>query len=185
MFSYFALCLVLFCPFEMMTPRHAQTGETMIIVGTRSEAVHMPGVLNPVPTNILTSVPTTGMCTHMGLDTTWKLRVSVGELHEWKQRSAADGKLLSAWIRELCNAEIEDHRVPPVREDREVRAPKGRESSADGVPERTTIDARSSPVVQAVGCTSCGHARHKHGGFKTACQTEGCFCGTFREVPNA
>lgn len=176
-------------PFETQRWRTPQIAASVIIVGTRSEAVHMPGVLNPVPTNMLTSVPTTGICTHMGLDTTWKLRVSVGELHEWKQRSAADGKLLSAWIRELCNAEIEDHRVPPVREDREVRSTGGRESSAAGVPEHTTIDARSSrdattgkvslPVVQAAGCASCGHARHKHGGFKTACQAEGCFCGRF------
>src|SRR6266404_6671194 len=78
-------------PFETQRGCHPQIPTPAIIVGTRSQAVQMPGVLNPVPTNILTSVPTTGICTHMGFDTTWKLRVSEEELHEWKQRSAADG----------------------------------------------------------------------------------------------
>ncbi len=39
MFSYLTLCLVLFFPFEMMTPRHAQTVPSAIIVGTHSQAV--------------------------------------------------------------------------------------------------------------------------------------------------
>jgi hypothetical protein len=128
------------------------------------------------PRNVLTYVPTIDRCTHMGLGTTWKLRVSEEELSEWKQSALGQGKLLSEWIREQCNEGVhgvpEDHRVPKVRKGGEVRAGGGREPAAGGAVVQHTTGGDV--------CMGCEHARIKHRGFKTACQAENCLCGGFK-----
>jgi hypothetical protein len=47
------------------------------------------------------------------LTTTFKLRVGLKELGEWKQLAATDDMTLAAWIRERCGSE----RIPGVREE--------------------------------------------------------------------
>lgn len=94
------------------------------------------------------------------MNTTWKLRVSDGELAEWKQAAAADGKMLSEWIRELCNGEVEAHRVPDVPRTPKVRKGGGRES------------ASRKSVETVPGSCECGHRRASHfnGGNCNECE---------------
>jgi hypothetical protein len=101
------------------------------------------------------------------MDTTWKLRLSEGELESWKACAAGDGKLLSEWIRELCNGEVEAHRVSDVSRTRKVRKDAGRES----VPGRSV---EKLPV-----CANCDHKKSRHRDAKGVCQEDNCLCGSF------
>ena len=89
-----------------------------------------------VPTNLLTCTHKQSICTHM-LDKEWKLRVSEQELSEWKAAAAEEGMLLSEWIREVCNGEIQaspkSDGLPDVRKDGGIRVSERGVDSGVGV----------------------------------------------------
>lgn len=117
--------------------------------------------MESVPTNHLTSVPTSDICTHM-LNVTWKLRVSEEELGQWKEKAAKSGMLLSEWIRAKCNGSSEHKEV---RESRAVSTSSRREP------------VTAEPLVGI--CANCEHKKTRHGGFKGCCQEDNCLCAGF------
>ena len=109
------------------------------------------------PQNTLQSVPTSATCTHM-LDTTWKLRVSAEELDKWKVEAERDGKLLSEWIREQCNAACEDNRVPDVRPEVAIPVPARRElvTAVATPPSGKPIKMCVHGTLKGYRCWRCG-----------------------------
>lgn len=107
------------------------------------------------------------------MNTTWKLRLSTEELESWKTAAAAEGKLLSEWVRESCNGEAAGYETEPKklgnRKDvsgaKNVPADTGRKPTASGVPAHL--------------CANCEHAKSKHWGFRGACQSDNCLCPGF------
>lgn len=105
----------------------------------------------------LTSVHTSDRRTHAmaRID----MRCTEEEKERWEKLADSLGVSLSTLIRERLDSEHE-HEVKAVK------------------------DWANSPVGASVLthklCSDCGHPKHKHGGFKTACQEERCTCGGFR-----
>ena len=80
----------------------------------------------------------------------WELRLTPGELSEWKAKAADSGMLLSEWIRAKCNEDAEPAggRISSVRRDAEIPAPEGRESAPVEL---------AAPLRKPVRTKSCAH----------------------------
>ncbi len=116
-----------------------------------------------VHTNSLTSVHTSCNCTHMGrID----IRIPDEDIEAWKRAAQAEGMSLSEWIRGLCNLEV-------------LTTTKGVMPSAnvESVGPVVTGEHRAVEKTSAnLSPCSCGHPKHKHGGFKGCCQADMCKC---------
>lgn len=90
-----------------------------------------------------------------------RLRAGAEEVESWKDRAKEEGVGLSEWIRGRCR--VEEVVVKAVS--RKIAKPEKKRDVG--------------PPMLAAGCSDCGHPRHKHGGWGTACQEANCRCARY------
>lgn len=104
----------------------------------------------------------------------FELRVPDADLLEWKACAAEDGKLLSEWVRESCNAEVSAY-----KEANEYYGSKGdkiqdvAKSHAFSEANRRESAARKATAGIPGDC-ECGHARRFHFQGKSCSQCLDC-----------
>lgn len=129
-----------------------------------------------------------------------KIRIPANELEELKRAAGKSEKSVSEYVRELLEkGEVRDEVVldaangnsgiQTADRKRPVRAAVGRVSDIAGTVSGDSVaavhggegDFGKPPITlpRANVCVNCEHAKHKHGGFGTSCQFEGCLCAKF------
>lgn len=86
----------------------------------------------------------------------------------------SNGETLVEWAREVLRSELIDGVA--IQTAQPFPAPTG----APARMKQVTREELEKKYPPSNCCSACGHPKHKHGGFKTACQEERCTCGGFR-----